>query len=281
MSSLDAAVINVGAAVAVRQVEHVYQLSRESRLSSDASTIALAFSNDPTLWAKTANATVFPEKDYGKKKMTVYRIRFNVETKKSGKRSERYCHGKRYATRALAEADMFGVRSGKETLKNRKKLSDVTIGGALLKPTPLKRSTAGPDDSRAKMQKTTTRYDHAARSRVLPNRNPSGQGDICSIDILSLISAGGLAAWREAVWRKKNPVRPWLDKNIRQAHMAILNKTIQDQTKWYMLMPFGENEEVRVDDATETDKEKLITQAKILWTALDLYGKGSVREAQY
>ena len=56
--------------------------------------------------------------------------RFNVETKKSGERSERYCHGKRYATRALAEADVFGVRSGKETLKNRKKLSDVTIGGA-------------------------------------------------------------------------------------------------------------------------------------------------------
>mmetsp|Transcript_8064 Transcript_8064/g.17425 ORF Transcript_8064/g.17425 Transcript_8064/m.17425 type:complete len:518 (+) Transcript_8064:32-1585(+) len=276
MSSLDAAVINVGAAVAVRQVEHVHQLSRESRLSSDASTISLAFSNDPKLWVKTANAKVFPEKDYGEKKATVYRIRFNVETKKSGKRSKRYCHGKRYATKALAEADMFEVRSGKETLKNRKKLSEVKTSGALLDPAPLKRSNTGPNDSRAKKQKTTMRYDHAARSRSLPNRNPSGQGDICSIDILSVISAGGLVAWREAAtrhrWRMKNPVRPWLDKNIRCAHMAILDKAIQDKTKWYMLMPFGEDEEVRAD-ATEKDKEKLIAQAKILWTALDLYGK--------
>lgn len=259
--SLSGAVKNVGANLALRQAESAYKLSRQSAASEKTK---LGFSNNPT-WVKTFNASVTTENQGGK---DVFRLYFRYQ-KRKGAKSERKRLTKRYDTVQAAEAAMFDERMKMESKQTREAIMQVLEGTAELDQMPKKR--AADDDHSAggsgKKKKTTMRYDHAARSGTAPNRNPSGPGDIEAEILASALSGADDLADVDAILHKR--YRYWLMKDSRDADRKVLREAYAS-SEWWKLMPHGEDIEVQAD-ATDTDKKKLLIQAKCVLKALDLY----------
>ena len=128
--SLPAAVKNVGAKVALRQAEGVYQLTRQASEKTK-----LGFSNN-TIWKKTFNASVTSENT---KDGEVFRLYFRSQPNKGTKSKRKYIN--RYATREAAEAAMFDVRVSFEKKGTKEALLAVLKGEAEVEPTPKKRAS--------------------------------------------------------------------------------------------------------------------------------------------
>ena len=260
--SLPAAVKNVGANVALRQAEgvYMYQLPRQSSEQTK-----LAFSNR-TIWVKTFNPSVTSE---NAKDGEVFRLSFRYQQNK-GVQSQRKRSSKRYATRQAAEEAMFDVRVSFESKGTKEALLAVLEGEADLEPMPKKRSSAdsSPAPETKQKKRRTMRYDHAARSSSVPNCNPSGPGDI---DANSLAAAiGDVDDLKDIATVLNKRYRHWLEKEARDADKKVLESALE-KDEWWKLMPFGEDVEVQAD-ATDTDKKKLLCQAKCVLKALNLYG---------
>lgn len=262
--SLAGAVKNVGANVALRQAESLHKLSRQSAASEKTK---LGFSNNP-IWVKTFNASITTESQGGKESFRLY-FRYQKRQKKRGCKSERKRSSKRYETVQLAEAAMFDERFKMESKQTQEAIMKVLRGEAELDPMPKKRaandahSAAGPD----RKKRTTMRCDHAARSSGVPNRNPSGPGDIEAEMLAAALSGADDLADVESILHKR--YRRWLEKDSRDADRKILGEA-HTSGEWWKLMPHGEDIEVRAD-ATDTDQKKLLIQAKCVLKALDTY----------
>ena len=264
--SLAAAVSKVGLDVALRQAGFVYQISRQSMTDSDATKIEkmrLSFSNHP-IWEKTANARVTKEK---RGEGEVYRIDFLYQAKPRGK-SKKIKHGKRYATVHEAEGAMFDVRMSKESKNAKAAILQVLQGNAELEPIPKKVSSVASAGPARKKVKATMKCDHAARTSHRPNRNPNGPGDITAEALANRY--GGSTNWVELIQRKR--WRIFLTKASRDADIKMLSEAFRCRNEWWKLMPYGEDEEVRID-ATDADQAKLMTQAKCVLAALEMYEK--------
>lgn len=233
-------------------------------MSPEHAKIRLGMSNDD-VWHKTSNPRITQETMGGEIK---YRINFNVYPRPSSK-AKRMKPSQRYDSRSDAEAAIFNERFRKESACGKEKVMNV-LNRTHTEIPKIKISATDPSDSRPKKKRYTMMSDLKSRTGILPNRNPSSVGDLNPHGLLARKNAAtAIASWISKQSGKNKQLRP-LNPSSQQEHDMKVLKYALNSDKWFLLIPYGEDEEVQATAST-ADKSRAIEQGKLVLKALQLY----------